>query len=67
MNESEAIFNVKPGLVDPLPDDKILALSKMEAFADVNFNVAKMVQFISDRVESISIFSCFQKAAFSRS
>ena len=30
---------------NPLPDDKILALSKLKAFADDNFNVAEMVHF----------------------
>ena len=35
-------------------DDKILDLSKLKAFADDNFIVAQMVQFFSDRVESIA-------------
>ena len=36
-----------------LPDEKILALPKLEAFADDNFIVAQMVQFFSDRSENI--------------
>ena len=39
--------------VKPLPDDKILALSKLKAFADDNFSVAQMVQIYSYRVENI--------------
>ena len=31
--------------VNPLPDNKMFALSKMKAFAADNFNVAKMAQF----------------------
>ena len=34
-------------------DDKILDLSKLKVFADDNSIVAQMVQFFSDRVESI--------------
>ena len=37
----------------PLSDDKILALSKLKAFADDDFNVAQMEKFFSDRADSI--------------
>ena len=37
----------------PLPEDKILASSKMQAFVDDNCNVAQMVQSFSDRLENI--------------
>ena len=37
----------------PLPDDKILALSKFKAFADDNIIVAHMVKFLFERVENI--------------
>ena len=39
--------------MNPLPDNKILALSKLEAFAANNVNVAQLVQIFSDRVENI--------------
>ena len=41
------------GRVNPLPDDKMLTLSKLKAFADDNFTVAKMVKFLYERVENI--------------
>ena len=37
----------------PLSDDKILALSKMEALADDDFIVSQKVQFLVKRVEII--------------
>ena len=36
-----------------LPDDKILSLSKIKAFADDNFSVARKVQFFFYRVENM--------------
>ena len=64
-------------LVKLLPDTIILALSKMNTFADRNFIVAQMVQFVFVRLENIVekgentdyqhflLFSQgFQKAAF---
>ena len=54
--------------------DKILAMSKLESFADKNFNVAQMVQFPFDGVKNIvgnkkmvvnSIFS-FSHSVFKR-
>ena len=36
--------------INPLPDDNILAMSKLKAFADDNFN---MSHFFCDRVENI--------------
>ena len=64
--------------INPLPDDKILALSKLKAIADDKVNVIQMLHFIFyDRVENIVgqgentgcqhflLFpQCFQKASF---
>ena len=36
-----------------LPNEKKLALSKLKAFEDNNFNVAKMINYVSDTVENI--------------
>ena len=36
-----------------MPDNTILALSKLKAFADNNFILAKMVQLLSERIENI--------------
>ena len=38
-------------LTIPLPDDKILALSKFKVFVDDNFSMAYRVQFLSDKIE----------------
>ena len=61
--------------MNPTTDDKMLALSNFTAFADNNFKVAAMVQFLFDRVENIVVKGenagyqhflllpiCFQKA-----
>ena len=40
-------------LINPLPDNKTLSLSKLKAFAYNNFNVAQMMQFFSDGAENI--------------
>ena len=39
--------------VNSLPNDKILALTKLNAFADYNFSVAQKVPFVFDKVENI--------------
>ena len=39
--------------VYPSPDDKILALSKMKAFADDKWNVSQNIKFIISRAENI--------------
>ena len=39
---------------NPLPDDKILALSKLRAIADDNFSISQMVQSVFDRLEKHS-------------
>ena len=39
--------------INPLPDDKILVLSKLKAFADDSFIVPQMVQFLFNRVVNI--------------
>ena len=38
----------------PLPDDTISVLSKLNAFADVDFIVAHIVHFLFDRNENIA-------------
>ena len=63
-------------VINPLPDNKILTLSKLNASFDDNFIVAKMVQFFSDKIENnvekeemlgFHLFSqCFQKSSFFR-
>ena len=35
----------------PLPDNKILAMSKLKAFADNNFNLCKITKFVQHRLE----------------
>ena len=65
---------------NPLPDDKILPLSRLIAFADNNLDVAQIAKFFSYRVENIVekgenagfqhflLFpQCFQKVSFSGS
>ena len=37
--------------LNSLPNDKILDLSKLKAFADINFNVTKMMISVFERVE----------------
>ena len=39
--------------VIPLPDNNILPLSKLKAFADDDFNVTQMLQFFCIKVENI--------------
>ena len=66
--------------INSLPNDKILDWSKLKAFADGNFNIAKVMIFVCDRVENIIgkeenagyqhflLFpQCFQKLSFSGS
>ena len=38
--------------VNSLPNDKILAWSKLRAFADYKLKVAKMAEFVPDIVEN---------------
>ena len=69
-----------PGCFNPLPNDKIWALTNLKAFADNEFGVAKMLIALFDQVENIVekgenagnqhflLFpQCFQKASFSGS
>ena len=44
--------SVKRGL-NSLPNDKILELTKLKAFADDKFNVSKMMRSVSNREENI--------------
>ena len=39
-------------LLNPLPNDKILGMTKLKAFADDKLNVAKMMISLLDRVEN---------------
>ena len=41
------------GQLNPLPDDKILGLPKLKAFADDKENVSQNVQVVFDRIENI--------------
>ena len=63
--------------VNPLPEDKILALSKMKAFEDNNISVIQMTKIFFDGVENMVVKGenvddqqfllfpqCFQKASF---
>ena len=38
--------------INPLPDDKILAWSKLKAFADDKIDVVKMMIYLFDRVDN---------------
>ena len=40
--------------IDPLPDNKTLAFSKLKAIEGNNFSGAQMVQFSFNRVENIA-------------
>ena len=40
-------------LINPLPENKIQALSKLKAFADDNFIVAQMMQTFFESLENI--------------
>ena len=64
---------------NPLPDDEILDLSKLKAFAEDKSNVTQNIQFVFERIENIVgkeenagyqhflLFpQCFQKAFYSR-
>ena len=63
------MLKVNDGNVDPLPDDKILALSKLKAFADDKINVTQNINFVFHRLKKAlwekekilvtSIFSLF--------
>ena len=65
---------------NPLPNDKILDMTKLKAFADDKIDVAQMIVSVFDRVENIVgkgkndgyqhflLFpQCFQKTSFLRS
>ena len=71
------LVNQPNACLHPLPDDKILPLSKLRAFADDNFSVAQIAKFFFNRVENIVekgenagfqhflLFpQCFQEASF---
>ena len=50
---SNALLCLNSAPARPLPDDKIIALSKLKAFASNNIIVGQMVQFLFDRIENI--------------
>ena len=39
-------------LVNPFPNDRILDMTKLKAFADDKLNVAKMMMYLFNRVEN---------------
>ena len=62
-------------VINPVPDDKILGLPKLKAFADDKLNVTQNIKVVSHRIENIKgkeenagyqhflLFpQCFQKA-----
>ena len=73
-------FPVDKGVLNSLPNDKILDWSKLKALADDNINLAEKLKFVLERVENIAgkgenagyqhflLFpQCFQKASLSGS
>ena len=67
----------EPYLFNSLPDDKILDLSKLKAFADDKINLTQNFKFVLERIENIAgkgenagyqhflLFpQCFQRASF---
>ena len=44
---------ISPTIVNPLQDNKMLALSTLTALAHDIFNVAQMMQFSFDKIENI--------------
>ena len=79
---NDSVINLKAAMntVYSLPNDKILALTKLKAFADHKFNAAKIVISFYDKAENIVgkeenagcqhflLFPhCFQKLSVSRS
>ena len=47
------MFDDLLGAITPVPDDKILTLSKMKAFADDKINVTEKLSLVLGRVENI--------------
>ena len=58
--EVEWSFDVQKIYFKHLPNDKILALSKLKVFADDNFSVAQMVKFF----RNIALIHVFQSLTF---
>ena len=57
--QAELLVTVNLFLINSLPNDKILARSKLKAFADNKWNLAKMIISVFDWVvTSIFSFSC---------
>ena len=44
---------LKLNIINPLSDDKIVALAKLKAFADDNFIVTQTVQFLFERLQNV--------------
>ena len=66
--EHGTVMKPRSYAMNSLPNDKILVLSKSEAFADNNLNSIQMMEFFFNRVENI--FGKRRKcwlSAFSRS
>ena len=52
------------GLINPLPNDKILDQSKLKAFADNKINVTEKLKFILERVEHFLFFPTMLSIGF---
>ena len=50
---SLAWLNVTQKFINPLPDDKILRLLKLKAFADDKSNVTQNIKVVFHRIENI--------------
>ena len=74
----QAAFSPFPSVFNPLPDNKILGLPKLKAFADSKLNATQNVKVVFHRIENIVgkeenadyqhflLFAqCFQKAFYS--
>ena len=48
-----SIDSTKCWLLNPLPDDKIVGLPKLKAFADDKLNVTENVKVVFQRIENI--------------
>ena len=53
LSEPPSKRNQKPWMINPLPNHKILDVTKLKAFVDDKINVAQMMISVFDRVENI--------------
>ena len=72
---SETLYCFKVSPINPLPDDKILGLPKLKAFADDKSDVTQNIKVVFHRIENtvgkeenggyqhfVLFLQCFQKA-----